>query len=135
MEPNETLLRAVEGARASGRPCALATIVRAKGSTPRSVGASMLIPISGDPIGTIGGGCGEADVLLAAADVIRTGVATLVRVELLDEVTSLSPAVCGGVMDVLVEPVLGAEEAAQANPPTGDGIGARSAGPRGDAPT
>ncbi len=56
-------------------------------------------------VGTIGGGCGEGDVIEAAGEVIRTGIARLVRVELTDPVDSWSPAVCGGVMEVFVEPV------------------------------
>ena len=106
MEPNEELLRAVIRAETDRAPSALATVVRVRGSTPRSAGASMLIEASGATVGTIGSGCGEADVLRAATDVIRSGHARMVRVELTDDVHSLSPAVCGGVMDVLVEPVV-----------------------------
>lgn len=101
----DPVLEAVVSAFATRRAGALATVVRARGSTPRSAGANMLILGSGDAVGTIGGGCGEADVLQAAQAVMRTGHAVLVRVELTDDVESLSPAVCGGVMDVFVEPV------------------------------
>lgn len=101
----DPVLEAVVSAVATGHPGVLATVVRARGSTPRSAGASMLILGSGDSVGTIGGGCGEADVLQAAQAVMRTGQAVLVRVELTDDVESLSPAVCGGVMDVFVEPI------------------------------
>lgn len=65
----------------------------------------MLIAADGDLLGTIGGGCGEAEVLLAAAEVLETGVPRLVRVELTDDYLSWSPAVCGGVMEVFVEPL------------------------------
>ena len=106
MEAREDLLTAIVRVATEGRsPAALATVVRARGSTPRSAGASMLISSSGHTGGTIGGGCGEADVLAAAERVLGTGRPELVRVELMDDVESLSPAVCGGVMDVLVEPV------------------------------
>ncbi len=111
MEPNEELLRAVIRAETDRSPSALATVIRVRGSTPRSAGASMLIEVSGATVGTIGGGCGEADVLRAATDVIRSGRSRMVRVELTDDITSLSPAVCGGVMDVLVEPVVRAPDA------------------------
>ncbi|HSM35910.1 MAG TPA: XdhC family protein [Longimicrobiales bacterium] len=106
MEPNEELLRAVIRVETERAPSALATVVRVRGSTPRSAGASMLIEASGATVGTIGGGCGEADVLSAARAVIASGRPRVVRVDLTDDVTSLSPAVCGGVMDVLVEPVV-----------------------------
>ena len=56
-------------------------------------------------IGTIGGGCGEAEVVNAARLAQDDGRARLVRVDLTDDVYSFSPAVCGGVFDVLLEPV------------------------------
>ncbi len=95
------LLAATEG----GRTCALATVIRTRGSVPRHVGSKMLIDSAAGLIGTIGGGCGEADVIAAADDVVKTGVARVIRVELTDAIDSWSPAVCGGVMDVLLEPV------------------------------
>lgn len=105
MEAREDILNAIVRVADEGTGAVLATIVRVRGSTPRSVGASMLIGASGSTVGTIGGGCGEADVLAAAERVLSTGTATLVRVELTDDIRSLSPAVCGGLMDVLVEPL------------------------------
>lgn len=97
----EALLRAAE----EGRTVALATVVATRGSTPRGAGSRMIIAADGALVGTIGGGCGEADVLAAAPEVIRTGRPRLLRVELLDDVDTWSPAVCGGVMEVFLEPV------------------------------
>jgi xanthine dehydrogenase accessory factor len=96
---------AVLAAAEENRPVALATVIRVKGSTPRDVGSKMLIGLAGAQVGTIGGGCGEAEVLEAAAGVIETGVPKVVRVDLTDDYLSWSPAVCGGVMDVFVERV------------------------------
>jgi xanthine dehydrogenase accessory factor len=56
-------------------------------------------------VGTVGGGCGEAEVIEAAYRVIKTGKAQRVNVDLTDDLVSWSPAVCGGVMDIFVEPV------------------------------
>jgi xanthine dehydrogenase accessory factor len=95
----------VEAARL-GRPLALATVVRTRGSVPRHAGSRMLIDLETGPIGTIGGGCGEADVLEAAQEVIATGAPRMVRVELMDAIDSWSPAVCGGVMEIFLEPVV-----------------------------
>lgn len=95
------LLRAAE----SGQPTALATVVRVRGSTPREAGSKMLVGADGQQQGTIGGGCGEGVVLEAAREVIETGEPRLIRVELTDDYLSWSPAVCGGVMEVFVEPV------------------------------
>jgi xanthine/CO dehydrogenase XdhC/CoxF family maturation factor len=96
---------AIIDAVTAGRQVALATVLRTRGSVPRHAGSRMLIEPERGLIGTIGGGCGEADVIAAAADVVRSGEARVVRVELMDSVDTWSPAVCGGVMEVLVEPV------------------------------
>ena len=94
-------------------PAVLATIVSAKGSTPRKTGACMLIGRDGVIAGTVGGGCGEGEVISAAQDLFDGGPPTTVRVDLTDDFTSWSPAVCGGIMNVFIE---------QANPERfGDG--------------
>jgi xanthine/CO dehydrogenase XdhC/CoxF family maturation factor len=88
------------------RTVVLATVIATRGSVPRHAGSKMIIdPASGTMIGTIGGGCGEADVIVAARDVASSGVPICVHVELMDRIDSFSPAVCGGVMDVFVERV------------------------------
>ncbi len=105
MTEERRILDEIVAASESGRPVVLATIVRAKGSTPRGVGSRMLIDPAHGSIGTIGGGCGEAEVLDAARLAIENGRARLVRVDLTEDLYSWSPAVCGGVFDVLLEPV------------------------------
>lgn len=100
-----TVYEALLEAAAAGRPAVLATVIGAKGSVPRDVGSKMLIEPGRGLVGTIGGGCGEGDVIAAAEAVLAEGRPRVVRVELLDAVESWSPAVCGGIMDVLVEPV------------------------------
>src|SRR5262249_27884314 len=87
-----------------GETLAVATIVSAKGSTPREVGAKMVVTAWGEILGTIGGGCGEADVESEAIEVIRTRKQRMVRVDLLDDISSESPAVCGGIMNVFIDP-------------------------------
>ncbi|MXX55028.1 MAG: XdhC family protein [Gemmatimonadetes bacterium] len=84
-------------------PAVLATIVSAKGSTPRKTGARMLIGRDGVIAGTVGGGCGEGEVITAAQDLFDGGPPTTVRVDLTDDFTSWSPAVCGGIMNVFIE--------------------------------
>ena len=87
-----------------GETLAVATIVSAKGSTPREVGAKMVVTAWGEILGTIGGGCGEADVKREAIEVIRTRKPRTVRIDLLDDISSDSPAVCGGIMNVFIDP-------------------------------
>jgi xanthine/CO dehydrogenase XdhC/CoxF family maturation factor len=104
-EDDKTLSDALVAARDAGRRCVLATIVATKGSTPRKVGARMLVDPDRGLVGTVGGGCGEAEVIESAHRVLVSGVAERVRVDLTDDLLSWSPAVCGGVMDIFVEPV------------------------------
>lgn len=87
----------------AGRPVVLATIVRCKGSTPRGVGSKMLIDPERGLTGTVGGGCGEAEVIEAAREIVRTGIPRLIRIDLMEDFLSWSPAVCGGVFDVFLE--------------------------------
>lgn len=82
---------------------AVATIVDAKGSVPREVGAKMVIHPLGRHVGTVGGGCGEADVIRAGLDVIHDGIPRTVHVDLTEDISMNSLGVCGGVMDVFVE--------------------------------
>jgi xanthine/CO dehydrogenase XdhC/CoxF family maturation factor len=93
---------AIEAAR-EGRRAVLATIVAAKGSTPRGVGSRMLIDLELGLTGTVGGGCGEAQVIEAANEVFESGVPQVVRVDLTEDLFSWSPAVCGGIFDVFIE--------------------------------
>ncbi len=86
-----------------GDTVAMATIIEVKGSVPREVGAKMIIHPLGQHVGTIGGGCGEADVIRAALDVIQTGEAQVVHVDLTEDISMQSLGVCGGIMNVFVE--------------------------------
>jgi xanthine dehydrogenase accessory factor len=87
----------------AGETVAVATIVDAKGSVPREVGAKMIIHPLGRHVGTVGGGCGEADVIRTALDVIQDGIPRTVHVDLTEEIDMNSLGVCGGIMDVFVE--------------------------------
>jgi xanthine dehydrogenase accessory factor len=84
---------------------ALATIITTKGSTPRKVGAKMLVLPDGDFLGTIGGGCGESDVFHEAVRVIEDGQPRLINIDLTADEAGESGDVCGGIMEVFIEPV------------------------------
>ncbi len=86
-----------------GLTVAVATITDVKGSVPREVGAKMIIHPYGQHVGTVGGGCGEADVIRAGLDVIQDGQVRNVYVDLTEEINMQSQGVCGGVMNVFVE--------------------------------
>jgi xanthine dehydrogenase accessory factor len=102
---DESVYRAIAAAAAAARPAALATVLLTRGSVPRHPGSKMLIDLEHGLVGTIGGGCGEADVIAAARDVVASGRARIVRVDLTDAIDSWSPAVCGGTMEILIEPI------------------------------
>ena len=99
----ETFYHKLNQLLAAGDSVAVATIVDVRGSVPREVVAKMIIHPLGQHIGTVGGGCGEADVIRAGLDVIQTGQPTTVRVDLTEDPTMQSLGVCGGIMDVFVE--------------------------------
>lgn len=105
LDPDTHVYEAILAASAEGRRVVLATVLAAKGSTPRDAGSKMVIDPAVGIVGTIGGGCGEGDVIEVSKRVLETGRAQRVRVELMDAEESWSPAVCGGVMDIFVEPV------------------------------
>ena len=89
----------------NGERVAMATIVQTRGSTPRNVGARMLVFEDGLFMGTVGGGCGESDVLHATIDAIDSGQPTLLQIDLTADEAEESGDVCGGVMDVFIEPL------------------------------
>jgi xanthine dehydrogenase accessory factor len=88
----------------NGETVAVATIVRRKGSVPREVGAKMLVHRGGRISGTVGGGCGEAEVWRSALNVIDTRRPSTVQVELTEEIAMESQGVCGGIFDVFIQP-------------------------------
>lgn len=101
----ETVFAAVLRALEQGDAAALVTIVATRGSTPQRVGAKMLVYADGQTVGTIGGGCYENDAAGKARTLIRTRQAQVVRYELNDEIAEEQGLICGGQMDVFIEPL------------------------------
>ena len=89
-----------------GRKAAIATIIATKGSTPRELGAKMLIREDGSISGTIGGGCLEAKVWQEAMEVMKTEKPKIVHMDLTAREAEESGMICGGVMDLYLEPVI-----------------------------
>ena len=84
----------------------LATIVETTGSTPREVGAKMILCADGTIYGSVGGGCGENAVKSAALRcLLGTKTPELLEVSLLDDLGTRGGDVCGGKMLIFVEPV------------------------------
>ena len=84
---------------------ALATVVWVKGSTPRAEGSKMLIRHDGSIMGSVGGGCLEADVWQAAMKVIEEETPKVLNFDLTGREETPEGLICGGTMQVFVEPI------------------------------
>ncbi|MEP7308192.1 MAG: XdhC/CoxI family protein [Acidobacteriota bacterium] len=102
---NKEVFTAVSDALGRGEAAALVTIVSTTGSTPQRVGAKMLVFGDGRMVGTIGGGCYENDAFWKAREAITARKAQLVHYELSDDFAQETGLVCGGQMDVYIEPI------------------------------
>ena len=89
-----------------GRKCALATIVEARGSIPSYESAKLLVREDGSMTGTIGGGCVEAEVWNAAREAIETEKPKRLTFNLGQDAAYDNGLICGGQIEVFVEPVL-----------------------------
>ncbi len=89
----------------SGRRAVLATIVRASGSTPRTVGARMIVRADGSSFGTIGGGAFEAMVACDAKELLVADLAlpTVKRYTFTEKGEDSLGMACGGTAEVLLE--------------------------------
>ena len=100
--PNDEVYEALTAACAARESVALATVAQTLGSTPRKTGAKMLVREDGSFVGTIGGGCGEAEVWQEAMEALEEGEPRIVTVDL-TEPTDGEDKICGGVMRIFVE--------------------------------
>ncbi len=102
---DQEIFRKLAELKESGANVCLATIVQTLGSTPRDVGAKMLICADGTRFGSVGGGCGEMSVQSAAQSCLYiTHEPELLEVDLDDAPAIWGRDVCGGKMWVFVEP-------------------------------
>ena len=97
---------AAELARA-GTPGAIATVARVRGSTPVPSGTKMLVGAAGRLIGSVGGGCVEADVIGAALEAQARHRPALVTHHLNADLAGDLGLSCGGTVDIFVEPLVG----------------------------
>src|SRR5579863_2195102 len=92
--------------RREGRRGAVATIVNVRGSIPSFKTAKMLVRDDGSIVGTIGGGCVEADVWQAAREVMESEMPRTLSFDLNQDPKYDTGLVCGGTLEVFIEPVL-----------------------------
>lgn len=90
----------------AGEPCALCTIVKTSGSTPGKTSMKMLVRRDGSFVGTVGGGCLEAEVLEAALSAMRDEQPRLLGFALNERDYPDSGLLCGGRVEILVEPIV-----------------------------
>ena len=102
---NREVFAAVADALERGEPAALVTIVATHGSAPQRVGAKMLVYADGRIVGTIGGGCYENDAFWKAREAIANRRPQLLHYELADDFAQETGLICGGQMDVYIEPI------------------------------
>lgn len=89
-----------------GKGAAVATVVSKAGAAPREVGAKMLIGADGRSFGTIGGGCVDAEASLQARMVMQAAAPLFIRYSMNGNVAEEEGMICGGTVEIFVEPVL-----------------------------
>ena len=99
----EDIFKEIAIIKSEGGSAALATVIKAKGSTPREAGSKMLIRSDGTIAGSIGGGSLEATICREAANVIKEANPKLMHFDLTEEEAAGDGMLCGGTMDVFIE--------------------------------
>ena len=99
------LLPEIDRWRARGERVALATLVAARRTSPRPVGSKLAVSEGGELAGSVSGGCVEADVVLAAQEVLAGAPPRLLTYGISDEAALQVGLSCGGEIDVFVEPL------------------------------
>ena len=99
------VVAAIDTWQQRGERVAIATVVRTLGSSPRGVGAKMVVSDAGNMAGSVSGGCIEGAVFTACQQAIRTGQSTLMHFGVPDESAWEVGLACGGTIDVFIEPL------------------------------
>lgn len=107
----QLVLRELEEALRTGRPVCYCALVETRGSTPQKAGASMLVFPDGSQVGTLGGGCVEAEVKRRALQLLDAGAASLLTFQLDSDYGWDDGLICGGRMKMLVDPIRPGEDA------------------------
>ncbi len=92
--------------RRSGQKAALATIVAVEGSIPSYESAKLLVREDGSMVGTVGGGCVEAEVWAAAREVIKTEKPRRLSFNLAGDALYDNGLICGGQLEIFIDPIL-----------------------------
>ncbi|HEV2294470.1 MAG TPA: XdhC/CoxI family protein [Tepidisphaeraceae bacterium] len=98
----ELILREIITRCDAGERLALCVVVGSRGSTPQEAGAKMLVLGDGRTIGTLGGGCVEAEVRRRALELLPAGASKKLQFRLDHDYGWDDGLICGGTMDILV---------------------------------
>ena len=101
---SEDVFKEISALKEKGARGAVATVVARKGSAPMSGDAKMLVREDGSTMGTVGGGCLEAEVWQAGMNVIESGGSEKLVFDLTEKEAGDSGHICGGVVEIFVEP-------------------------------
>jgi xanthine/CO dehydrogenase XdhC/CoxF family maturation factor len=97
------ILNTAQQWRQAGRRVALATVVETFGSAPRPVGSNLIIDGDGNFLGSVSGGCVEAEVIAEALDIVETGRPRMLEFGVADETAWRAGLSCGGRIRVYIE--------------------------------
>jgi xanthine dehydrogenase accessory factor len=101
----DTIYSEIVKALEKGEKLALATLITREGSAPRAVGAKYLVKGDGTSVGSIGGGCVEAEVWQEAQKVMEKGKGEVLHFKLTAEQLAEGGLICGGNIDIFLEPL------------------------------
>ncbi|MEZ4666718.1 MAG: XdhC family protein [Anaerolineae bacterium] len=104
MSEDRAIYEALVEANRNGEAVAVATVVGIQGSVPRHTGSKMLVRQDGSILGTVGGGAMEAQVIKEALAALADGE-TRIPSYALNDLASGDPGVCGGTVQVFIEPI------------------------------
>jgi xanthine dehydrogenase accessory factor len=104
MDDTRPVYEALLEAQAHGEPVALVTVISVQGSVPRHAGSKMAVRADGSIVGTVGGGAMEALVIKEALAALADGQTRLPSYTL-NDLSSGDPGICGGTVQVFIEPV------------------------------
>src|SRR5215475_5665604 len=95
------ILEQLEGARRANQPVCYTALVETRGSTPQKAGAAMLVFPDGSQVGTLGGGCVEAEVKRKSLQLLDHGGPDLLTFQLDSDYGWDDGLICGGRMKML----------------------------------
>ena len=101
----QSIYQALAALEQKGESAVLCAIIHSRGSTPRHAGSKMLVYADGHFIGTVGGGEIENRVIHEALEALKTGQPRLLSYNMVNPQQG-DPGVCGGSVEIYLEPVL-----------------------------